>query len=81
VPYKGFNIDKCVIIELKTIRTFNASDVLKSVVIGVYPTDKMFDKLDEIKSAEAIIVIPLIMTEAKKWIDKWKPEIVDSQWQ
>lgn len=66
-----------VTLELETMQTFRGPKALSSIVIGVYATGDMFDKLNEIKNAEAIIAIPWLMDEADKWIKTWEPEIID----
>ena len=70
VQFKEFKL------QLETIRTFRTPKAAKSILIAIYATDKMFDILNDVKIAEAIITVPWTMDQAEKWIKTWGPELI-----
>lgn len=62
-------------IRLESLRTFDVSDRRNSIIIGIYPSKSMFDKLDD-SGADAVIAVPSGMYEdVQEWIDTWNPQI------
>jgi len=45
-------------------------------LISIYPTSKMFDKLNDLNRAKVIVVVPWTKKEREEWIKTWNPEII-----
>jgi hypothetical protein len=70
IQFKDFKLN------LETLRSFSTSNASKSILIAVHATEKMFDKLNDVKNAGAIIVVPWTMDQTEKWSKTWGPELI-----
>ncbi|MDY9922764.1 hypothetical protein [Methanobacterium sp.] len=67
-------VTKECILRLESLRTFTHSHN-NSIIIGIYPSKTMFDKLDD-SNADVIIAVPSIITpDVQQWIETWTPKI------
>ena len=65
------------ILKLKTLKLFRTANARNSIIIVIYATKKMFEKLNDVRNAEMIIVVPWMMNESDEWNEIWEPKIIE----
>lgn len=64
-------------LRLRTKRTFQEFKT-SDIIIGVHITEEMLEQLDKAKNTAAVIIVPLVDNEVKKWIHKWNPVVINT---
>lgn len=51
----------------------------EDIVLSIYPTKRMFDSINNLNRARAIVVVPWNEREKEKWIRTWNPEVIGGE--
>ena len=65
-------------ITLKTER-IEILEWTEDIVLSIYPTKRMFDSINDLNRARAIVVVPWNEREKEEWIRTWNPEVVGGE--
>jgi len=77
---KKLSKDKSIVINsikfLLNTKSIKINNWTEDIILSIHPTSEMFDNLNDLNKAKAIVVVPWTEEERDAWIKTWNLEII-----